>query len=95
MTYWLSSAGGKSLTVHSGQRSSLLCAEAGSKCTHNHIKYSSKQQEMGSRAVLYGLSLFLPMGVPPKESEGFSHPVRVGKDALEEHFLGAAMCFPG
>lgn len=37
------------------------------------------------------------MGIPPKESEGrdFSHPVGVGKDAVEKHFLGTAMCFPG
>lgn len=56
----------ESLTVHSGQRDPLYCVL---KWEQMHIKSSSEQQEVGTRAVLYGLSLFLPMGMPPKESE--------------------------
>lgn len=55
----------ESLTVPSGQRDPLYYV-----LEQMHIKSSSKQQEVGTRAVLYGLSLFLPMGMPPKESEG-------------------------
>lgn len=56
------------LTVRSGQRHPLYCVL---KQTYiKSHKSRSKQQEMGTHAVLHGLSLFLAVGMPSKESEG-------------------------